>query len=156
MTRLQYPHACLVFAVGHTPPYCQFPPMPWFVKKLLVPWVFWWRYRSVSRLFLYYCKIYSITQTSSGSTCQPGLRMELRSRRLDLFSRLIESPSYCVLLQYHIYQCCIVCYLELPRSSIGSSSQKPGFLLICQHKDECSEKVLRFLDVVCLELGHRG
>jgi hypothetical protein len=44
----------LVFFMGNVPPYCQFPVVPWFAKKVMVPWVFWWKDRAVSApLFLY-------------------------------------------------------------------------------------------------------
>ena len=35
----------LPFAIGHTPPTVRdFPPLPWLMRHVLVPWVFYWRY----------------------------------------------------------------------------------------------------------------
>jgi len=41
------PYSIHVHAMGHVPPYCQFPALPWFVKKILIPWVFWWKHRAL-------------------------------------------------------------------------------------------------------------
>ena len=38
-----------VWAYGHVAPYSYFPDLPWFLTKFLLPWVWYWRHRAVSR-----------------------------------------------------------------------------------------------------------
>ncbi|KIM22282.1 hypothetical protein M408DRAFT_28831 [Serendipita vermifera MAFF 305830] len=37
----------LVFGTRHVRPESYFPPLPWFLAKILVPWVFWWKDRKL-------------------------------------------------------------------------------------------------------------
>ncbi|PVF94252.1 hypothetical protein CPB86DRAFT_828738 [Serendipita vermifera] len=39
-------HMLGYWTVRHARPEAYFPGMPWFVKKILMPWVFYWKYRS--------------------------------------------------------------------------------------------------------------
>ncbi|KIM25429.1 hypothetical protein M408DRAFT_26214 [Serendipita vermifera MAFF 305830] len=39
------PWVSLVFTVAHTPSNSYFPPLPPGMRSVLVPWIFWWKYR---------------------------------------------------------------------------------------------------------------
>jgi len=39
----------LPFVIGHVPPGTGFPPMPAFLSKFLIPYVFWWKHRRLWR-----------------------------------------------------------------------------------------------------------
>ncbi|PVF94323.1 hypothetical protein CPB86DRAFT_789162 [Serendipita vermifera] len=47
------PFVIHVQVLGHLPPNVQWPPMPWFVKKILVPWVFYWKHSGAWRYLPY-------------------------------------------------------------------------------------------------------
>ncbi|KAG8818297.1 hypothetical protein FRC17_010882 [Serendipita sp. 399] len=48
--------SALVFGLYHVPPYCQAPDLPWFVRKVLVPYVLYWKHRKSWRWFPDYSK----------------------------------------------------------------------------------------------------
>ena len=70
----------LVFVFGHVPPYSPFPGLPWVVRKILVPWVFWWKHRTVSHTRPC-CPIHLLMQAtcSCGGNTSPNRLYSLES-----------------------------------------------------------------------------
>lgn len=50
------PHTVFVWAYGHVAPYSYFPDLPWFLVKVLLPWVWYWRHRASWKFFPDYSK----------------------------------------------------------------------------------------------------
>ncbi|KAG8818298.1 hypothetical protein FRC17_010883 [Serendipita sp. 399] len=46
----------LVFSLYHSPPYSQSPDLPWILKKVIVPWLMYWKHRRCWRWFPDYSK----------------------------------------------------------------------------------------------------
>ncbi|KAG8857680.1 hypothetical protein FRC20_000236 [Serendipita sp. 405] len=46
----------LVFSLYHSPPYSQAPHLPWILRKVIVPWIAYWKHRRCWRWFPDYSK----------------------------------------------------------------------------------------------------